>query len=121
MGHSQQYIQYIRSKKWRDFCNYVHATTGHHCVLFPWLKSNHVHHLHYANLEKEVIVFDVVPLSRFAHSIIHFPILWKNKKIRFYVNILLRVLYIFWFLFYFIIENSVVFFLFFLLLLLVVL
>ena len=96
MSRSPAYYQYIRSVKWRQKSKDCQIFTKKHCIVFPWLESNHCHHMTYRHFRKELPLRDTVPLSKNAHSIIHWPILWKNKSIRPWVNILLRLLMLWW-------------------------
>lgn len=97
---SKEYQTYIISQKWRSKSSKCQAMTGKRCVLFPWLRSRHAHHLTYKNLEHEIPVRDIVPLSKAAHWIVHLPILWRfcNKvsPVRVLVNLVLRSLFVFW-------------------------
>ena len=79
-NHSPEYTGYIRSNIWYARSRKFQQATGNRCVLFPWRKSNHAHHLTYSNLQSERFIRDCVPLSKKAHEIIHYPILWKNKR-----------------------------------------
>mgnify|MGYP001791186419 CR=1 FL=1 len=95
MSRSPKYLNYIQSKKWREKSNKCLVSTKKHCVLFPWLKARHSHHLTYRNLGDEKLIRDIVPLSKTAHSIIHWYILWGNGRrkrymLRPYVNCYLR-------------------------------
>jgi hypothetical protein len=96
MAHSNEYISYIHSTQWYDKRAKCQSLTANHCILFPWLKSRHCHHLTYKNLTREVPLRDIVPLSKTAHTIIHWHILWKIKQVRFIVNLILRALMIVW-------------------------
>lgn len=50
------------------------------CCLFPWLEAKEAHHLSYKNLGHEWIWRDVVPLSKTAHTIVHWGIFWNSRK-----------------------------------------
>ena len=96
MAHSPEYRNYIQSPEWRKKSNfYCKTLTGGRCVLFPWLRSSHGHHLTYRNLRNEWAIRDVVPLSPIAHKIIHWHIFWKTP-LRGVVNFWLRVSTIGW-------------------------
>ena len=41
-------------------------------------------------MTEEIPIIDTVALSVTAHKIVHFSIFWKNKKVRPYINYLLR-------------------------------
>ncbi|HYX18318.1 MAG TPA: hypothetical protein VE944_28925 [Nostoc sp.] len=105
MSRSPQYYVYINSDEWREKCKRCHGLTKHHCVVFPWAKSRNVHHLTYRNFQKEIPLCDTVPLSKFAHWIIHLWIFWKTP-LRPWVNFLLRLLLIFWAVIWFFIPVS---------------
>jgi hypothetical protein len=96
MSRSPEYYQYIQSSEWREKSKACQRLTKNYCVLFPWLKSNHTHHLSYNNFKNEKPLIDLVPLSKVAHSIIHFSLFWKVKKVRLIINIVLRLLMIIW-------------------------
>ncbi len=96
-NHSPEYTGYIRSNIWYARCatrpqatKKFQKATGNRCVLFPWQKSNHAHHLTYCNLQAEKFIRDCVPLSKKAHEIIHHPVFWKNKSNRSFINGYLR-------------------------------
>lgn len=92
---ANEYLDYIMSPEWRKKSKHVQQMTSNHCILFPWLKSNHAHHLTYRNLKREIPVRDIVPLSKVAHSIIHWRVFWKSP-LRPWINFLLRLLMSFW-------------------------
>ncbi len=89
MGYSPEYLAYINSRKWKTRSKEIRLINGNRCILFPWLKSNETHHMTYRNLKKELLIRDVVPLSRFAHKLIHSKIFWKTG-LRPWVNYYLR-------------------------------
>lgn len=65
--------------------------------MFPWLSANVSHHLTYENLESEKYIRDCIPLSNFAHGLIHTnPIgkfFWKDRLgRRRWMNAVLRVM-----------------------------
>lgn len=91
-NHSPEYTNYIRSSVWYARSRKFQQATGNRCVLFPWRKSNHAHHLTYSNLQSEKFIRDCVPLSKKAHEIIHHPKLWENRKHRLFVNGYLRIM-----------------------------
>jgi hypothetical protein len=103
MSRSPQYYAYITSDEWREKCKRCHGLTKQHCIVFPWLKSRNVHHLTYRNFQKEIPLRDTVPLSKFAHGIIHWWIFWKTP-LRTFVNAVLRSLLIFWSIIWFIVP-----------------
>jgi hypothetical protein len=87
---SPEYREYMQSFVWHEKSNKCKNATKRICVLFPWLKANHSHHLTYKNFKKEVIVRDIVPLSKVAHKIVHIE-LFYNTKIKLMVNYYLRI------------------------------
>jgi hypothetical protein len=105
MSRSPQYYIYINSPEWREKSKRCQVLTKNHCVVFPWLKSRHCHHMIYRNFQKEMPLRDTVPLSKIAHSIIHWWIFWKTP-LRPWVNAILRILLIFWVLFWFFIPSN---------------
>ncbi len=105
MSRSPQYYAYITSDEWRDKCKKCHALTKHHCVVFPWLKSRNVHHMTYRNFQKEIPLRDTVPLSKFAHWIIHWWIFWKTP-LRPLINAILRLLFVLWAIAHFVLPSS---------------
>lgn len=68
---SNKYNSYIRSTVWYAKSDQFKAKTGGRCVLLPWLNANVSHHLTYDNLESEKYIWDCIPLSNFAHGLIH--------------------------------------------------
>mgnify|MGYP001794131465 FL=1 len=92
MPYSKEYINWINSSEWKAKSKKCQGLTRKHCILFPWLKSRHCHHLTYRNMKQEIPVRDTVALSVTAHKIIHWRIFWKVKKVRPYVNYFLRFL-----------------------------
>jgi len=103
MGHSNKYLTYIRAPEWYAKSKKCQSLTRHHCVLFPWLKSRHCHHLTYRNLTKEVPLCDTVPLSKSAHQLIHLPLFWKTF-LRPSVNWLLRLSMALWVIVYWVVR-----------------
>lgn len=97
---ANEYLMYIMSSEWRQKSLNVQRMTQNHCILFPWLLSNHAHHLTYRNMKREMPIRDIIPLSRKAHSLVHTPLLWKSW-LRPWINFLLRLLMVFWIVFYF--------------------
>jgi hypothetical protein len=95
MSRSPQYYIYINSPEWRQKSKGCQALTKNHCVVFPWTKSRHCHHMTYKNFQKEMPLRDTVPLSKFAHWIVYWWIFWKTP-LRPWVNFLLRLLMMFW-------------------------
>ena len=100
MGYSKEYISWINSKEWKSKSRKCQSLTNNHCILFPWLNSRHCHHLSYRNMTREIPVRDTVALSATAHNIVHWKIFWKNKKVRPYINYVLRLCMIFSILFW---------------------
>ncbi|BCL39777.1 hypothetical protein [Nostoc sp. MS1] len=92
--YSSEYLAYIHSPQWKAKSKQCQQLTLNHCVFLPWHKSNHAHHLTYNNLEYEMPVRDIVPLSNFAHEIVHLWFFW-NTPVRSVVNWLLRLLMLF--------------------------
>lgn len=92
--HDINYRAYIVSKPWREKSNKCLLSTQRHCCLFWGAKASHSHHLHYKNLGNEENFRDIIPLSRTAHKIIHWPIFWKIKSVRRVINQILRINYL---------------------------
>jgi hypothetical protein len=96
---SSQYTRYIRSPEWRYKSKAFKAATGDRCVLLPWLKANHAHHLHYQNLESEEFARDCVPLHSKCHSFVHWiydrKIPWLRNLLDFYLRAIARLLSIY--------------------------
>ena len=69
---SPKYLNYIHSEEWREKSKRFRRATGDRCVLFPFLRSNHAHHLTYKNLESEQFVRDCVGLNAWSHDLVHF-------------------------------------------------
>lgn len=88
--HTPEYTNYISSIEWRNKSKFCQTLTHKHCIIFPWLKSRHGHHLTYKNMKSEIPIRDTVPLSVTGHNIIHLNIFWRNKKNRVWVNYFLR-------------------------------
>lgn len=95
MQHSNEYKQYILSPQWRSRSVKCQQLTKNTCVVFPWKKSNHAHHLTYKNFKNEQPLRDIVPLSKDAHQLIHCHLLWKTN-LRFVVNWWLRISFLVW-------------------------
>ena len=99
-----KYIEYINSDKWHNKSKWFRNVMLNRCAVLPFLKSSDAHHMTYANLEYEIFLRDVVPLSRGVHSTVHnicrvFFLKHDNHSIRFFVNwFLLRPSCLFWFL-----------------------
>lgn len=91
MGYSQEYLNWINSTEWKAKSRKCQGLTRKHCILFPWLKSRHCHHLTYRNMKSEIPIRDTVALSVTGHKIIHWRVFWKNKKVRPYINCFLRI------------------------------
>lgn len=80
MGYrSPEYYEYMRSPEWRARSRFCRSCTRHRCVLFPWLRARHAHHITYDNFKSEYIVRDIVALSATAHEIVHLKMFWKPK------------------------------------------
>jgi hypothetical protein len=99
MTHSNRYKTYIISDTWRSKSKKCRNLNRNRCVLFPWLRSNHAHHLHYRNLESELPVRDIVPLSKIAHNLVHIEVfnyhpLWGKSPLRIPFSWFLRVFYV---------------------------
>lgn len=99
MAHSKNYLAWIQSPEWKAKSKKCQSWTKYHCIVFPWLKSRHCHHLTYKNMKNEVPIRDIVPLSKIAHSIIHWRIFWKSP-LRPWANTILRVLMVLWVIFW---------------------
>jgi len=95
MGRSPEYNSYIKSPTWRARSNRCIAAANKRCVLFPWLRATQSHHLTYANFQHEWLIRDIVPLSKSAHKIVHWWILWKTP-LRVVVNLWLRISCVVW-------------------------
>lgn len=91
MGRSKEYYEYIQSDKWRATSRLFRTLFLDRCVLFPWLRSKHTHHMSYNRFQSEWFWIDCLPLSESAHAIIHVPFFWKCKPIRFLINWYLRL------------------------------
>ena len=98
-----KYLAYLGSAKWRQKSKAFRNVMLNRCSVLPFLKSSDAHHMTYSNLEHEIFLRDVVPLSRGIHSTVHnicrvFFLKYDNHFIRFFVNwLLLRPLCLFWF------------------------
>ena len=88
--HSANYVNYMQSAAWRLHARSCLRLTRGRCALIPLLPAIEAHHLHYGHLRSEWVIIDTVPLSRFAHSLVHLPLL-ESKPIRFMVNGWLRI------------------------------
>lgn len=86
-----QYYNYIYSDIWKDKSKVFKKLFLGRCVLFPWLKGKHSHHLTYNNFQNEVYWVDCLPLSETAHALIHLPFLWKIRVVRGLINLYLRI------------------------------
>ena len=89
------YKGYIHSPQWRQKLPHFHSfLCGQDCI-FPWVKANHIHHLTYARLGREIFIIDVVPLHKITHAIVgifdHAPFL-----IKFPIDMALRAVTLFW-------------------------
>lgn len=92
---SPQYRRYMRSPKWRKKSDFAKWLTRRRCVVFPWLRATNSHHLTYRNLEHELPVRDIVPLSELAHWIFG-SWLFRKTLLRVPTNYLLRLLMLGW-------------------------
>lgn len=95
MGHSPEYKMYITSADWYAKSKSCQRLTKGYCVLFPWRKSRHCHHMTYKNFKHERPLRDTVPLCKTAHSIIHWKVFWKSP-LRPWINWMLRFLMVVW-------------------------
>jgi hypothetical protein len=100
MARSNEYNVYIVSETWRLKSKNCRDLNRNRCVLFPWLKSNHAHHLYYRNMKYELPIRDIVPLSKIAHNLVHCKILgitpfWGKSPLRVLLSNILRVFYVF--------------------------
>lgn len=102
--HSKEYIAYIRSTQWRKKSEWVRSltrpfwlksTARGRCCLFLWLIAKETHHLTYrCKFGSELPVLDLIPLSKYAHKIVHFPLFWIYP-FRFLINSYLRFSFLF--------------------------
>lgn len=76
--HSDAYRRYMSSPVWRQRARRCLDFTHRRCCLFPFLRAVEAHHMHYRNFEGELVVRDIVPLSRLGHRIVHAWILWRG-------------------------------------------
>lgn len=74
------YHAYIKSPAWYARRRKAFRLWKGRCALFPWLKARDGHHLTYANLGHEWPLRDVLPLSRFAHRVVHCRLFWARGK-----------------------------------------
>lgn len=92
--HSRSYRSYIRSADWYARRRAILKIWRNRCALFPWMAADECHHLTYRNLTREVPWRDCLPLSKFAHQLVHHPILWQSRKPKSFrrrgVNLVLR-------------------------------
>lgn len=97
-----RYIEYINSDKWKQKSRVFRGVMLNRCSVFPFLISNDAHHMTYRNLEHEIFLRDVVPLSKGVHSLVHKVarlgfLKHDNHFIRFILNwVLLRPSCLFW-------------------------
>ena len=75
--HSSEYTKYIQGQEWKKTSNFVIWLTGGYCVLHPWKKASHTHHMTYKNMKHELPIRDCVPLSKNAHAFIHQDRFWN--------------------------------------------
>ena len=98
-----QYLKYINSDTWRNKSKAFRNVMLNRCSVMPFLRSSDGHHMTYANLEHEIFLRDVVPLSKAVHGTVHnisiaFFLKHDNHFIRFFINwLLLRPSCLFWF------------------------
>ncbi len=71
MSQSNQYRTYLTSLEWRARRRRILKAWRNRCALFPWMPADHCHHLTYRNLRHEFFWIDCLPLSKFAHDMIH--------------------------------------------------
>jgi len=97
------YQAYIHSKDWQQKSRKFRSIMFDRCAVFPFLKSNQTHHMTYANLSRELLLRDCIPLSNFVHHGIVHPVsrLFHRRHdihaVRFFVNwLLLRPSLLFW-------------------------
>jgi hypothetical protein len=88
---SNYYQQYIHSNEWYKKTKKIKKAMLNRCVMFPLFKSSHVHHLTYKRLGREHLIIDCIPLSKFAHWIIHIKLFWKTP-LRKLFNLYLRLI-----------------------------
>lgn len=92
MARSPEYYKRINSPEWRKLSKSVIASVNGRCVLLPFLKAKHTHHMTYRHLGHEKPLRDVVPLSKPSHDLIHTWLFWKTP-LRGVVNAWLRLSY----------------------------
>lgn len=73
------------SQNWQTTCRRARRLTYNRCSLFPILRAAEVHHLYYfdwlgAIAGREKPLWNVFPVSGFAHRLLHSPLLWRKKK-----------------------------------------
>jgi len=100
---SNRYLTYLGSDRWRQKSKSFRNVMLNRCCVLPFLKSNDAHHMTYKNLEHEIFLRDVVPLSKGVHNFVHGAarlifLKHDNHFIRFFINwLLLRPSCLFWF------------------------
>ena len=98
-----EYQSYIHSREWQQKSRKMRGIMSDRCAVFPFLKSNNTHHMTYANLGREVLLRDCIPLNGFVHNGIVHPIarLFHRRhdihSVRFLLNwLVLRPSLMFW-------------------------
>lgn len=74
------YHAYIRSTPWYKRRREAFKLWKGRCALLPFLKAENYHHLTYDNLGHEYPIRDCIPLSRFAHWLVHRKCFWAKRK-----------------------------------------
>lgn len=88
------YQDYLNSPEWKKKTKLARESTHYRCTLFPFLKADLTHHLTYDNVEYEWIWRDIVPLSSYAHGLVHSLLGRKlDHSLTPFFNALLRSLY----------------------------
>lgn len=75
---SDAYNRYLGSPVWRSRAARCLRLTKGRCALFSFLRARHAHHLDYSNFEHEWVVRDIVPLSEWAHRLVHAWVFWRG-------------------------------------------
>ncbi|XHX80900.1 MAG: hypothetical protein RBJ76_13495 [Stenomitos frigidus ULC029] len=94
--HSAEYTAYIKSPLWRFWRRICLGLFLGRDIVCPLLPATQAHHLHYKMMGFDLPLLSIVPLNANVHQLIHLPILWRNKQMRFVVNLGLRSLCCFW-------------------------
>lgn len=94
---SKEYFEYINSRIWKDKSASFQSKTAGRCSLLPWLRANDSHHLTYDNFKNESFLRDCIPVSRFAHNLIHKSpigsyfwndIRWRRRWMNFFLRVI---------------------------------